>query len=106
MYPLGSPSAAPRQALLGEPDVPEVEEGRVLEPAQLLAADREGEVVPELHPPHVLVEDGLEPLDLGLALLRVGLAEHLAQDPLLFLLAPPARPVALDGGGQRGVGAQ
>src|SRR5262249_15430918 len=49
-----------RALLLAEPHVPEVELGRRLEALHLPAGRVEGEVVAELDPTHVLVEDRLD----------------------------------------------
>src|ERR1700747_798075 len=74
-----------------------------LEAAHLLAGHVELEVVSELDAPHVLVEDGLDLLDDGAALLGIRLARQIRHQLLLLLLAPPARPVALDARGDGGV---
>src|SRR5215470_6159397 len=92
--------------LTGDPRVPEVEERPRLESADLLARHVETEVVPELDAPHVVVEDRLHLVDEGLALLGVGLPDHLREELVLLLVAPPAGPVALDARGDGGIGPQ
>jgi hypothetical protein len=71
-----------------------VDVGRGAEPTQVLAGDLEREVVAQLHAPDVLVEDGLDAVDEGLALLDVALTLQLGQELLLFFVAPPAVPAA------------
>src|SRR5205085_1984560 len=95
---------AGRPAPAGQPRVPEVQERRRAEaPAQLLAGGPEEEGVAELDAADVLVEDRLDPVDDPLALLHVALAGELDHQPVLLLVAPRARPVALQRREQGGV---
>src|SRR5213080_920401 len=89
------------EALLVEPNVPEEQLGRRLEAAHLLAQDVQREVVAELDPADVLVEEHLHALPDRAAPLGIELGEHRLHQPVLLLLAPPARPVAVHRRGER-----
>src|SRR5712691_11194049 len=90
--------------LLLEPGVPEVEERDRAEVApQLLARHSQPELIAELDPSYVLIEEDLDAVDDGFPLPRVHLAGQLAEESLLFLEAPPAGIGAMEDAGQRRV---
>src|SRR3989441_12092108 len=63
-------------------------------------------VVAQLHLADVLVEEHLDPLDEGLAPLRVALALQLGHQALLLLVAPPALERAAQRDVDRGIGVE
>src|SRR5256886_14366817 len=67
------------EALLVEPDVPEEQLGRRLEAAHLLAQDVQREVVAELDPADVLVEEHLHALPDRAAPLGIELGEQIGR---------------------------
>src|SRR5258707_13119162 len=84
-----------RPASLRQPDVPEGHFARGVVAVQLLARHLQREEVAELHAADVLVEDRLRLVPHRLPPARLALARDRVQPAVLFLMAPPARPVAL-----------
>src|SRR5205814_2554995 len=75
-------TTAPRSAI--EPGVPEVHARRRAElAAELTSGGVEREVVAPLHVTDVVIDDGLQALDDGLALLRIALGSQVGDQPLL-----------------------
>src|SRR2546426_4949380 len=94
--------AQPRS--LRQPHVPEIHlVGRAVS-VHLLADRGEPEEVAVLHPPDILVEDLLHLLPHGAPLSRIALPGEGVHPLLLVLVTPPAGPVAVGGGAERGLG--
>src|SRR5262249_3462228 len=98
-----STTAEESDALPGETRVPEVQEWAGLEALQTACHDQAEEIA-HLDAPDVLVEHRLDALDERAPLVRVALAQQLAEQALLLLVAPPAGPIALQIRREAGIG--